>query len=320
MQTALIEMGNDTPRGYVSMPVWTKPVGGGFLDTHEGCELFCNGTREEYRAAKARWLAEQGKGVERSVNELILIDDDSKFPVNGRNLHERLKVDTPYHKWFPRMCEYGFSEDVDYRTKMSNRSDGLPGKQRVDNFLSLGMAKEICMLQRTEEGRQVRRYLIEIEEQWNQPEAVMARALQMADRKLAEITGQMRRIHEDNTRLAEKVQADAPKVLFADSVAASEDSILIGNFAKILRQNGVDTGQNRFFERLRKDGYLCHAPGERYNTPTQKAMDRGLFEVQTRVVQNGDEPPITRYTTKVTGKGQVYFMNKYGRRELRNAQ
>lgn len=117
-----------------------------------------------------------------------------------------------------------------------------------------------------------------------------------------------------------KVAEDAPKVLFADSVAASEDSILIGKLAKLLCQSGVKTGQNRLFEQLRQDGYLCSAYGERRNTPTQKAVEQGLFEVQTHVVQDGDDAPRTRYTTKVTGKGQVYFMNKYGNLESQSAQ
>ena len=123
------------------------------------------------------------------MNELITLSTDTKFPVSGRDLHERLEAGTEYRHWFPRMCEYGFAEDIDYRSKMTDRSDGLPGRQRIDHDLTISMAKEICMLQRTEMGRTIRRYLIAVEEQWNQPEAVMARALQMANDTIAKLNG-----------------------------------------------------------------------------------------------------------------------------------
>ena len=107
--------------------------------------------------------------------------------------------------------------------------------------------------------------------------------------------------------LEARAEADRPKVLFADSVAASDTSILIGNLAKLLRQNGVDIGQNRLFQWMRKNGYLISVKGDRYNMPTQESMDRGLFEIveRTRISPNGNVH-IDR-TTKVTGKGQVFF-------------
>ena len=112
------------------------------------------------------------------------------------------------------------------------------------------------------------------------------------------------------TALEGKVEQDAPKVLFADSVAASEQSILIGELAKILHQNGVDIGQNRLFDQLRNDGYLC-LHGERRNLPTQRAMDMDLFEIRERIVNNHDGSIRLTRTTKVTGKGQIYFVNRY---------
>lgn len=131
-------------------------------------------------------------------------------------------------------------------------------------------------------------------------------------RRLAE--EEKAQIEEEKVWLEEKVKQDKPKVLFADSVSASEDTILIGDLAKFLRQNGIDIGQNRLFERLRNEGFL-HRTGTRWNTPTQKAMDMGLFEVQERVIQKPDGSPILSQTTKVTGKGQLYFINRYLRQE-----
>ncbi|WP_296875113.1 phage regulatory protein/antirepressor Ant [Thomasclavelia sp.] len=101
-----------------------------------------------------------------------------------------------------------------------------------------------------------------------------------------------------------------PKALFADAVSTSEESILIGQLAKLIRQNGYDIGQNRLFQWLRDNGYLIKS-GSRYNQPTQKAMDLELFEVKERTITNPDGSIRITLTTKVTGKGQVYFVNKF---------
>lgn len=110
--------------------------------------------------------------------------------------------------------------------------------------------------------------------------------------------------------LESKVAQDKPKVLFADAVEASKSSILVGDLAKILRQNGCPTGQNRLFEQLRADGYLIKNGSSR-NLPTQRAMEMGLFEVKESTVNNPDGSIRINKTTKVTGKGQTYFINRY---------
>lgn len=107
-----------------------------------------------------------------------------------------------------------------------------------------------------------------------------------------------------------QIERNKPKVLFADSCEVAENSILIGEFAKRLKQNGYDIGQNKLFEWLRQHDYLCKS-GERKNLPTQYSMERGLFEVKTRIVSNPNGSVRTTSTTKVTGKGQIYFTNKF---------
>ena len=102
-----------------------------------------------------------------------------------------------------------------------------------------------------------------------------------------------------------------PKALFADAVETSESSVLIGELAKILKQNGIDIGQNRLFAWLRENGYLIRQKGESYNLPTQRSMDMGLFEIKKRVINNPDGSIRTTRTPKVTGKGQIYFVNKF---------
>ena len=109
--------------------------------------------------------------------------------------------------------------------------------------------------------------------------------------------------------LEAKVEQDAPKVLFADSVAASQTSILVGDLAKLIKQNGIDIGQNKLFEFLRNEGWLMSRRGESYNMPTQRAMERGFFEIKERTINNSDGSIRVTKTPKVTGQGQVYFVN-----------
>ena len=238
------------------------------------------------------------------MNDIISINYNDEQPtVLGRDLHEALEVATPYDKWFPRMCEYGFEADKDYSTFLSDRSDGRAGKPRTDHQLTIPMAKEICMLQRSDKGREFRKYFIAIEEQWNTPEAVMSRALKLANKKLEEIKHQ-------NVRLEEKIEQDKPKVLFAEAVQTADTSILVGDLAKLIKQNGVDIGQKRLFEWLRNHGYLIKY-GVSRNMPTQRAMEMKLFEVKERTIGNPDGSVRITKTTKVTGKGQQYFINKF---------
>lgn len=243
------------------------------------------------------------------MNEILVIHDDTspQYPINGRELHEQLGVETPYHKWFPRMCEYGFEANKDFLTEDKNvrRADGtLMPQTQSDHMLTLSMAKEICMIQRSDIGRQIRRYLIEVENAWNTPEQVMSRALRIADETIGKLRGRV--LH-----LEAQTKEDAPKVLFATSVECSNSEILVGDLAKILKQNGADFGQKRLFERLRRDGYLISRKGSDWNMPTQKSMELGLMRIKESAVTQADGHVIVNKTTKITGKGQIYFVNRY---------
>jgi anti-repressor protein len=111
--------------------------------------------------------------------------------------------------------------------------------------------------------------------------------------------------------LEAQIEADKPKVLFADAVSASKSSCLIGELAKILKQNGIDIGQNKLFQWLRANGYLISRHGESWNQPTQKSMQLGLFELKKTNINHADGHTTVNTTTKVTGKGQQYFINKF---------
>lgn len=242
--------------------------------------------------------------------EILNIDTASEFPISGRQLHERLEIGTAYKDWFPRMCEYGFDEGKDFCSKLSESTGGRPA---MNHFLTISMAKELCMLQRTDVGRQVRRHLIRVEEAWNSPDAIMARALNIAQARVQALRGKI--LH-----LEAKAQEDAPKVLFANSVSCSQSEILVGEMAKLIKQNGVDIGQNRLFERMRKDGYLISRRGSDYNMPTQRSMDLGLMRIKETTITHADGHVSISKTPKVTGKGQVYFINRYARQSRPSAK
>ena len=199
------------------------------------------------------------------------------------------------------MCEYGFEVGKDFWTKMSESTGGRPS---TEYDISIDMAKQICMIQRTPEGKEIRQYFLDLEKAWNTPEQIMARALRMADKTIDELK-------ENNAVLLADNQRMKPKEIFADAVSTSHTSILIGDLAKLLKQNGVETGQKRLFEWLRENGYLIKRKGADWNMPTQKAMELGLFEVKESTVNNPDGSVRINKTTKVTGKGQQYFINKF---------
>ena len=232
------------------------------------------------------------------MNELITIttNETGEPTVLGRDLHEFLGVTTRYNDWFPRMAEYGFTEGKDFYSFLSKTSES-GGSPSTDHLLTIDMAKEICMIQRTERGKQARQYFIQVEKDYNSPEKIMARALRIAEKELSTLKLDVERMK--------------PKEIFADSVASSHSTILIGELAKILKANGYETGQKRLFETLRQDGFLIKRKGTDYNMPTQKAMELGLFEIKETVINNPDGSIRVSKTTKVTGKGQIYFVNLY---------
>lgn len=166
------------------------------------------------------------------------------------------------------------------------------------------MAKEISMLQRNEKGKQARIYFIKCEEAWNNDDMILARANQILQNKVLSYT-------ERIEFLENKVAEDKPKVLFADAVATSQSSILVGDLAKILKQNGIETGQKRLFSKLRDEGYLIKQNGMSYNMPTQKSMELELFEIKETAVTHADGHISINKTVKVTGKGQQYFINLF---------
>ena len=205
------------------------------------------------------------------MNNLINVslNENQEPVVSGRQLYQVLGVKTPYSMWFDRMVEYGFTENQDFLLNNFVKQIGRGGHNKIDHVLKLDMAKEIAMIQRTDKGKEARQYFIQVEKDFNSPEKIMARALKIADRKII--------------KLEATIEEQRPKVIFANAISASHTSILVGDFAKLMRQNGLNFGQNRMFAWLRENGYLISRKGHSWNMPTQKAMDLGLDSLSTVV-------------------------------------
>lgn len=222
----------------------------------------------------------------------VNVDSPDRITVSARDLHAALEVKDHFKDWFPRMCDYGFEEGKDFCGFLRESSGGRPAR---DAEITIEMAKEICMLQRSEKGKQARQYFIQLEKAWNSPEKVMARALQIASDKIK--------------GLQAKIEEDAPAVRFANAITGCDTNILVRDMAKLLKQNGVDTGEKRFYWTLRNDGFLIKG-GSDYNMPTQRAMEMGLFFVKETPRFTKESGIIDRVTT-VTPAGQRYFLNRY---------
>lgn len=243
------------------------------------------------------------------MNEILKVNYDSEQPtVSARELHDGLDIKTAFKDWFPRMTEYGFENGIDFNP-LKKEQVRLEGNREVkreilDYQISIDMAKQICMFQRSEKGKQYRQYFLDLEKAWNTPEQVMARALKLADKEID-------RLKADNKVLLEDAVRMKPKEIFADAVSASHTTILIGELAKLIRQNGIDIGAKRLFAWMRENGYLVRRNGTDYNTPTQKSVDLGILTTKETTILHSNGSTSIKKTVKVTGKGQQYFINKF---------
>lgn len=225
------------------------------------------------------------------MNELININYDTDKPtVSGRELHEALEIETPYHKWFTRMCEYGFTENEDFWTNLSESTGGRPS---TDHQLTIPMAKEICMLQRNDKGKQFRQYFIRVEEAWNSPEMIMKRALEIANRKVQEL----------ETTVAvrdQQISELTPKASYYDVVLSCKDAISTTEIAK-------DYGKSAKW--LNK---LLHEKGIQFRQGDiwllyQKYAEKGYTITKTQTYSGNDGAVHSKLHTYWTQKGRLFI-------------
>lgn len=233
--------------------------------------------------------------------ELIKVTEhNGQQVVSARELHEFLESKQDFSNWIQnRIKKYGFVEGTDFTTfnKIIERA------KRIEYALTTGTAKEIAMVEGNDKGKQARQYFIACEKA----------ALSFHTRELSrkELLQMALEAEEHKERLQAQLTLQAPKVVFADAVSTSKTCVLVGELAKILKQNGIDMGQNRLFDWLRSNGFLINRNGSDYNMPTQKSMDLGLFEIKETSIAHSDGHTSISKTPKVTGKGQIYFVNKF---------
>ncbi|MBC1290584.1 phage antirepressor KilAC domain-containing protein [Listeria booriae] len=231
-------------------------------------------------------------------------ENGDKF-VNARELHEKLKINTRFNDWINRMvANYGFEDGSDFYSFLS-KTTGRPSREYV---LSIDTAKELAMVQNNEGGRAIRKYFIEVEKQARKLASNPVFSYMIDD----PITRAQKWIEEqeEKKQALEVIEQQKPKVLFAESVGESENTILIRDLAKLIKQNGVDIGEKRLFEWLREHGYLIKQKGTDHNRPTQKSMELGLFKIKETPINRSTGIQVS-ITSKVTGKGQLYFVNKF---------
>lgn len=232
------------------------------------------------------------------MNDLInvTLNENQEPVVSARQLHKSLEVKTRFSQWVEqnfKILEEGYDFTSVVGTTVVNNG---ANRKLQDYVLSLDAAKNLAMVSKTDKGKEVRQYFIQVEKDFNSPEKIMARALKIADRKII--------------KLEATIEEQRPKVIFANAVSASRTSILVGEFAKLMRQNGVNLGQNRMFAWLRENGYLINRQGSDRNMPTQKSMELGLFEIKETTINHSDGHISINKTPKITGKGQLYFADK----------
>lgn len=243
----------------------------------------------------------------------VTVQNDRQL-VSARDLYKGLGLKIRFSLWVSQNFE-GFEEGKDFTsvfvdTEVENNG-GVQVRKLKDYWLTIDMAKELCMMSKTEKGKEVRKYFIQVEKNWNSPDMIMQRALSISKQRIEAL---------QNENAAMK-----PKALFADAVTSSKSTVLIGDLAKMIKQNGVhhlqivengttktlSMGPNNLFKWMRANHYLIARKGSDYNSPTQRSMLLGLFEIKEKTIVHLDGHTTISKTPKVTGKGQQYFINLF---------
>lgn len=248
------------------------------------------------------------------MNELIKIkvNENQEIIVSARELHKGLGITERFSNWFKRQLKYGFEENIDY---IGCKFFNTLANQELDDYnIKLDMAKEICMLQRSKKGKEYRKYLIQCEKKLREqqlPQLTRKEELQLqlfsedslevvnAHKELVKIE-----VEEATKPLLGKIEEDKPKVDFAETISKTSDSISIGDFAKLIKDEGIKLGRNKLFEWLRDNKYLM-----KDNKPYQKYIDNGYFEI---IEYSYNTPYGSKFGIKtlITGIGQIKIIEK----------
>ena len=232
------------------------------------------------------------------MKELITVNQDSKnLTVSGRDLHTALQIKTAYKDWFPRMCDYGFIEGRDFCSILSESTGGRP---LTNHQLTIDMAKQLCMIQRTELGRKFREYFISVEEKWNSPDAVMARALQIANKKLSLLEAQNLKLTNTVALQTQQIAELKPKASYYDVVLKCKDIISMRVIAKDYGKSAQ--WMNNFLHELgvqykQSDIWLLY----------QKYADQEYTKSRTNTYEDSNGVTHSKMHTYWTQKGRLFI-------------
>lgn len=235
------------------------------------------------------------------MNDLIKVNYDTAQPtVSARDLHDGLEIKTAFKDWFPRMADYGFEDGKDFCSKMSESTGGRPAR---DYEITVDMAKQICMIQRTEKGRQYRQYFLDLEKAWNTPEQIMARALQMANQTVDSLKSQCKFLGGQVTEQQKVISELQPKANYVDKILQSKSLVLTTQIAKDYGMSAK--GFNK----------LLHSMGIQYKAGDQWVLYskyQGCGYVHSRTIQitRSDGQPDVKMQTEWTQKGRLFLYEK----------
>lgn len=242
------------------------------------------------------------------MQELIKINYDTDQPtVSARELHEKLNIGTAFKDWFPRMCEYGFESEKDFNM-LKNERVQIEGNREVrreitDYEITVDMAKQICMIQRTPEGKQCRQYLIDLEKVWNTPEQVMARALKMADKMIEKLKGDNQKLIEEVNVKDQVIGELKPKADYTDKILQNKGLVTITQIAKDYGMSGTE--MNR---KLHDLGIQFRQSGQWLLYSRYHGL--GYTHSETVDIVRADGRPDVKMNTKWTQKGRLFLYDK----------
>lgn len=242
----------------------------------------------------------------------VSYDNPERPTVSGRELHDFLNIETPYAKWFGRMTEYGFTEGEDFvlvGQKCPTNNPKNPYTERTDHQLTIPMAKELCMIQRNERGKQARQYFLAVEAQWNSPEAVMRRAVLIAQKQNDQLKAANKQLLAENSEME-------PWAKFGKAYHTSpENSMLLREFAaNVLKPNGIPLGEKDLFKYFEDHGYLVkNKKAHDYHRPTEKAGKK-MFTAKPHFHTASDGVSLkTTWTPYLTPEGPKHWLERFSK-------
>ena len=237
------------------------------------------------------------------MNDLLKVNYDTEQPtVSARDLHEKLNIRTAFKDWFPRMCEYGFEEGKDFCSKMSETSSKgrRPSK---DADISIDMAKQICMIQRSTEGKMIRQYFIDLEKAWNTPEQIMARALKMANQSIDSLKERCAFLGGQVVEQQKVISELQPKANYVDTILQSKSLVLTTQIAK-------DYGMSaRKFNRILNELKIQYKVGDQW-VLYSKYQSNGYVHSRTINIIRSNGMPDTKMQTEWTQKGRLFLYDE----------